>query len=57
VYVGETGRSIKKRIKEHIWDIRAFGDKPASNHLIHHVHVKRKTNKTRTVSKGHVCPH
>lgn len=33
VYVGETGRSIKERVKEHIWDIRAFRDKPVSIHF------------------------
>ena len=33
VYVGETGRSIKHRIKEHVWDIRGKRDKVVAVHF------------------------
>lgn len=33
MYVGETERMLKQRIKEHIWDIKADRDKPVAIHF------------------------
>ena len=33
VYVGETERAVKQRVKEHLWDIRGNKDKPVAIHF------------------------
>ena len=33
VYVGETKRTLKQRVKEHLWDIRGNKEKPVAMHF------------------------
>ena len=33
MYVGETERAVKQRVKEHLWDIRGNKDKPVAIHF------------------------
>lgn len=33
VYVGETGRTMRERLREHLWDIRACRDRVVANHF------------------------
>ena len=36
VYVGETGRTLKERVTEHLRDIRLRRDKPINRHFVGH---------------------
>ena len=46
LYIGEAGRTLDTRFKEHIADIKYHRDKPVANHFnqadhsVHKVHVK-----------------